>query len=196
MSYHGADWLERESREEEEKLSLLIKSLKLEPGMIVADIGAGTGVISVLMAEQVGPKGKVLAVDIQQEMLDLLEEKTKQLGIQNIKPVKGTVKSPKLPAETVDLAIFVDVYHEMAFPYEMMSALSKSMKPGGQIVLVEYRKEDPSVPIKLLHKMSQKQVKKELLQPEFSLKWKKTINVLPRQHILIFEKQAAGDKAK
>ena len=191
MSFHGAPWLERATREREENLTAMIKALDLQPGMVVADIGAGTGVISVMMADKVAPGGKVLAVDIQEEMLRLLEEKLKRLEIDNVEPVLGTIKSPELPEASVDLAIMVDVYHEFSHPYEMMLALSKGMKPGGRIAFVEYRKEDPQVPIKPLHKMTEAQVKKEIEQPEFGLKWKETIDVLPRQHIVVFEKQGS-----
>lgn len=187
---NGAKWLERQSREREEKLSLMIKSLKLKPGDVVADIGAGSGVISLLMAEQIGPKGKVLAVDVQQKMLDRLKERCKKFGVTNVEPVKSVPKSPKLKPESVDMAIFVDVYHELEFPYEMMQEVSKSLKPGGRAVFVEYRMEDRTVPIKRVHKMTQAQVKKEIGRSELSLKWKETIGALPWQHIIVFEKQA------
>jgi precorrin-6B methylase 2 len=185
----GADWLERSSREEEERLTLLVKSLQLKPGEIVADIGAGSGVISLRMSEQVLPDGKVMAVDVQDEMLNRLKANCKKFGIKNIEPVKGTQYKTGLESNSVDLAIMVDVYHEFEFPYEMMSDIAKSMKPGGRVVLVEYRKEDPTVPIKEIHKMSQVQAKKEVEQAEFGLKWTETVDVLPRQHILIFTKQ-------
>ncbi|QDT41022.1 putative methyltransferase YcgJ [Gimesia alba] len=188
MGYQGAPWLERKTREQEERLSLLPKALKLQPGMAVADIGAGSGVISVILAEHVSPGGKVYAVDVQQEMLDLLAKKLKKVGVDNIHPVLGTQKSPGLKPESIDLAIMVDVYHEFEFPYEMMLEISKALKPKGRVVLVEYRKEDPAVPIKLVHKMSEAQAKKEVSRPELNLKWKETIGVLPRQHILVFEK--------
>lgn len=184
----GAEWLERAVREKEEKLTLLVKSLDLKPGMVIADIGAGSGVISVMMAEKVLPDGKVLAVDVQQEMLDRLRDNCKKLKITNVEPVKGTQKSTGLKPATVDLAIMVDVYHELEFPFEMMLDISKSLKPGGRCVFVEYRKEDPDVPIKLVHKMSEAQVKKEISPVEFGLKWSKTIGVLPWQHIIVFEK--------
>ena len=189
MGHQGADWLERPEREEEERLTLLVRLLKLKPGQSVADIGSGTGVITKLMAEQLGPEGTVYAVDIQQEMLDLLLKKMKKFDLHNIKPILGKEDSPELPENTLDLAIMVDVYHEFNFPYEMILSLSKSMKPGGRIVFVEYRKEDPDVPIKLVHKMSEAQVKKEMAAPEFGLKFKETIAELPRQHMVIFEKQ-------
>jgi len=190
MGFLGMPWLERPERDKEEHTAKLIESLELKPGMTVADIGAGSGVISVRMAKEVGDKGQILAVDVQQEMLDALKIKCKRLGVTNIKPVLGKAKSPQLPAGKVDLAIMVDVYHEFNFPYEMMKEISKAMKPGGRVVFVEYRMEDPQVPIKLVHKMSESQVKKEISLPELKLKWTKTIDVLPRQHIIIFEKQA------
>ncbi len=184
----GAQWLERRIREQEENLSLLIKSLKLKPMMIVADIGAGSGVVTVLMAEHLLPGGQVIAVDIQQEMLKLLRKKLDQLRITNVKLVKGTIKSPRLKPKSIDLVIMVDVYHEFIFPFEMMLEVSKALKPSGRVAIVEYRKEDPTVPIKLVHKMTEAQVKKEIGQSVFGLKWIETIDVLPRQHIIVFQK--------
>ena len=197
MGFLGAPWLERTEREKEEGLSLMVKSLKLKPGMVVADIGAGSGVISMLIAEQIGDTGKVLAVDIQDKMLARLKDRCKKAGVTNVLPVKGTVKSPNLKPGTVDLIIMVDVYHEFNFPYEMTLELSKSLKEGGRIVWVEYRLEDRTVPIKLVHKMSQKQVKKEAGHPEFNLKFKETVGVLPWQHMVFFErtKQALDKRA-
>lgn len=194
MGFGGVPWLERPSREREEKLTLMVKSLKLKPGDVVADIGAGSGVISILMAEQVGPTGTIRAVDIEQKMLDRLTERCKRLGVNNVVPVKGTRKSPKLKPQSIDLALFVDVYHEFDFPHEMIREISKSLKPGGRAVFVEYRKEDKTVRIKLVHKMTVVQVKKEIGQPEFGLKWKETIGVLPWQHIIIFERLPAKQR--
>jgi putative membrane-bound dehydrogenase-like protein len=191
----GAQWLDRPDREKEEASTKMIEELKLQPGNVVADIGAGTGRLTLMMAEKVGDDGKVLAVDVQQEMLDIISVKLKQRNIKNVELVKGTQKSPKLKAESLDLALFVDVYHEFTFPYEMMLEISKAMKVGGRIVLVEFRKEDESVPIKLVHKMTEAQAKKELGVPELHLKWTETIGSLPWQHILVFEKQAEDDEA-
>ena len=148
------------------------------------------------MARDDGNKGKVLAVDVQQEMLDLLEKKLTELKVTNVEGILGTEKSPRLKPESVDLAIMVDVYHEFAYPHEMMVEITKSMKPGGRVVFVEYRKEDPNVPIKLVHKMTEAQVKREIGQPAFGLKWKETIGILPRQHIIIFERVANKDAPK
>ena len=191
----GAAWLERSSREEEERLTLLTRSLNLKPGEIVADIGAGSGVISLRMAELLLPEGKVLAVDVQDEMLDRLKTNCEKFGVTNVEPVKSTQKSTGLNPASIDMAIMVDVYHEFEFPYEMMTDIAQAVKPGGRVVLVEYRKEDPTVPIKEVHKMSQVQAKKEVEQPEFGLMWTETIHVLPRQHILVFTKQIAAESA-
>ncbi len=190
MSFHGAPWLERPEREEEERLSTLVDLLQIKPGQSVCDLGAGSGVITLMMAQRVGETGKVYAVDIQQEMLDLLADKTNRLGLKQVELVLGTEKNPKLEAASLDLLIMVDVYHEFEFPYEMMLEIAKAMKPGGRVVFVEYRKEDPQVPIKLVHKMSEAQVKKEMTPPEFGMKWKETIGKLPRQHVIVFERRA------
>jgi putative membrane-bound dehydrogenase-like protein len=189
MGYAGAEWLERPEREKEEASSKMIAELKLQPGQVVADIGAGTGRLTLMMADQIGANGRVLAVDVQQEMLDLISVKLRQRNIKNVELVRGTEKSPKLKKESLDLALFVDVYHEFAFPYEMMLEISKAMKVGGRVVLVEFRMEDETVPIKLVHKMTEAQAKKELSVPDLHLKWIETIGTLPWQHILVFERQ-------
>jgi SAM-dependent methyltransferase len=190
MGHQAIDWLERPQREEEERLTLLMDALKLKPGMQVADIGAGSGVISVMIANRIGD-GKVFAVDIQKEMLDALEVKCRMQMVKNVEPVLGTTQSPRLAAGSIDLAVMVDVYHEFDFPYEMLKEIVASLKPGGRIAFVEYRKEDPNVPIKLVHKMTEEQIRKEAGLPEFGLTWTETVGTLPRQHVVIFTRAAA-----
>ena len=188
MGHQGISWLERPEREQEEGLTQLVKALDLKPGQAVADIGAGSGVISLMLSEKVGPQGTVLAVDIQQEMLDALAVNCKKRGVTNILPVLGTTSAPNLKPGTVDLVIMVDVYHEFDMPFEMLSGIAKSLKPGGRVAFVEYRKEDPAVPIKEVHKMTEAQVKKEAGAKELGLVWLKTYGKLPRQHVVLFEK--------
>ena len=187
MGHLEAGWLERPEREREEQPAKLVKALELKPGMVVADVGVGTGYFAFRMAPHVGEKGKILGVDIQKEMLALLAKKAKKLGITNVEGVLGEEKDPKLPDDGVDLVLMVDVYHEFSYPYEMMVAIKKALKPGGRVVLVEYRKEDPKVPIKLVHKMTEAQCKKEMAAA--GLEWVKTVGTLPRQHIAIFRKK-------
>jgi precorrin-6B methylase 2 len=191
MGFAAAAWLEREEREDEERLSLLIEALELQQGWVVADVGAGSGRISLMIAEKVGKEGKVLAVDVQQKMLDLITKRVRELEIDNVDTILGTAQSPKLPPESVDLIVMVDVYHEFEFPYEMLAELSRALKPGGRIAFVEYRLEDENVPIKLVHKMSREQVQKEASPPEFGLAHLRTDGRLPRQHVIIFEKKPA-----
>jgi ubiquinone/menaquinone biosynthesis C-methylase UbiE len=186
MGHLAAGWLERPEREREEAPSRLIDALKLKPGDVVADIGAGSGYFSFRIAEKVGPKGKVQAVEIQQEMLDIIKRKMKQKNVQNIDLVLGTESDPKLPPESADLILMVDVYHEFSHPYEMMVNMLKGLKVGGRIVFVEYRLEDPQVPIKLVHKMTKKQVQKEM-EPH-AVKLAQMIDTLPWQHVIVFEK--------
>lgn len=190
MGHQAAGWLERPTRQQEERTDLLLQALDLKPGMVVADIGAGSGYFSWRMAQKVGPTGKVYAEDIQQEMLDLLAAQMKKHDVAAIvEPLLGTVQDPKLPPDSTDLILLVDVYHELDFPFEMTRSMIKGLKPGGQLVLVEYRGEDPAVPIKKLHKMTAAQVKKEMaLHP---LTFDRVIDVLPQQHILIFRKTVA-----
>lgn len=186
MSHLGASWLERPTRVQEEQPTRLLKALQIKPGDVVADIGAGSGYYTFRMARLVGPRGKVLAVDIQQEMLDLIRRRMKKTGFKNVEPVLGTESDPKLPEGKVDLILMVDVYHEFSQPYEMTEAMVKALKPGGRLVFVEFRLEDPLVPIKPVHKMTEKQVLKEM-KPH-TLRHAKTLEILPWQHVIIFEK--------
>lgn len=186
MGHQGADWLERPAREKEEEPDLMVQLLNLQPGDSVADIGSGTGYISWRLAKQVGKSGKVYGVDIQPEMVDLLAAKMKERGIENVAPVLGTINDPKLQPNSIDLALMVDVYHEFSEPYEMMQAIAKALKPGGRVAFVEFRAEDPNVPIKAVHKMTEAQVKKEI--EAIGLKWDQTIEKLPWQHLITFRK--------
>jgi ubiquinone/menaquinone biosynthesis C-methylase UbiE len=191
MGHQAADWLERPEREEEERPDLLLEALKLKPGDAVADIGAGSGYYTRRLARLVGEKGVVYAVDIQAEMLDLLTNKMAELKIGNVKPILGAVTDPKLPRASMDLVLMVDVYHEFDFPYEMARAICQALKPGGRVVFVEFRQEDPKVPIKPLHKMTEAQVRKEMaVQP---VQWVETNEVLPRQHIIVFKKAGKSE---
>jgi len=186
MGHQAADWLERPERLAEERTDLLLQALQLRPGDIVADIGAGTGYLSWRMAELVGNQGRVYANDIQPEMLDLLARNMAEHHTTNFQAVLGTITDTQLPTNAIDVVIMVDVYHEFDHPYEMMQSIVRALKPDGRIVWVEYRAEDPRVPIKPLHKMSVTQVRKEAaLAP---LQWVQTIETLPRQHIIIFRK--------
>jgi len=186
MGHQGIGWLDRPERVKEERTDKLLKALPLRPGMVVADIGAGSGYFTFPMAGMVGPRGKVLAVDIQKEMLAVIRQRMKARKISNVEPVLGTVTDPKLPAGKVDLILMVDVYHEFSHPYEMTEAMVRALKPGGLLVFVEYRLEDPTVPIKLVHKMTQAQVKKEMAP--HPLRHVKTLDFLPWQHVILFEK--------
>lgn len=186
MGHQAADWLERPERNEEEHTEKLVEQLKAKAGDVVADIGAGTGYFSRRIAKRILPNGTVLAVDIQPEMLQLLTNQMAEAGLTNVKPVLGTITDPRLPPNSVDLAFMVDVYHEFDHPFEMTQAITRSLKPGGCVVFVEFRGEDPAVPIKPLHKMTEAQVKKEM--SALPLEWVETISVLPRQHIIVFRK--------
>jgi precorrin-6B methylase 2 len=189
MGHLGAGWLERPEREREEQPTLLMRALKLKPGDVVADIGAGSGYFTFRIAKEVGPRGKVYAVDIQKEMLAIIRRRMNARKVTNVAPVLGTITDPKLPPNAIDLILMVDVYHEFSHPYEMTKALVASLKPGGRLVFVEYRLEDPKVPIKLVHKMTEKQVVREMAP--HPLRHVGTSGILPRQHIIIFEKKAA-----
>lgn len=186
MGWQGANWLERSERQQEERGDLLLRELGLKPGMVVADIGAGTGYYARRMAPLVGSSGIVYGVDVQPEMLRLMVDGATAAGLGNIKPVLATVTDLKLPEASIDLAIMVDVYHELAFPFEVMQSLLRALKPGGKVVFVEYRLEDPRVPIKPRHKMSEAQVRKEAAA--HALTYERTATTLPWQHVVIFRK--------
>jgi ubiquinone/menaquinone biosynthesis C-methylase UbiE len=187
MGWQGAAWLERGEREREERTDLLLAALALRPGMVVADIGAGTGSLSRRMAPAVTPGGKIWAVDVQPEMISLLQASARNSGLTQIEARLSSVDDVKLPAASVDLAIMVDVYHELAYPYEVMASVLKALKPGGRVVFVEYKAEDPRVPIKPLHKMSEAQIKREAAV--FPLEWERTVSTLPWQHVVVFRKR-------
>ena len=186
MGWQAAAWLEREEREQEERGDLLLRELGLKAGMTVADVGAGTGYYARRMSPLVGSTGQVLAVDVQPEMIEMLTALAKKANLTNIKPVLGAVDDVKLAASSVDVAIMVDVYHELEFPWEVMQSLVRAIKPGGRIVFVEYRAEDAKVPIKALHKMTEAQVRKEAAAHD--LIYERTASTLPWQHVVIFRK--------
>lgn len=188
MGWQGAAWLEREEREREERGDLLLRELALKPGMDVADVGAGTGYYTRRMAPLVAPGGTVYAVDVQPEMLKMLEDGARRAGLRNVKAVRGGEKQANLAPASIDLAILVDVYHELEHPHEATQSIVQALRPGGRLVLVEYRAEDPRVPIKELHKMSEAQVRKEIAQHP-QLAWERTANTLPWQHVVIFRKK-------
>ncbi len=185
MGYQGAAWLERDTRESEERTDILLRALNLKKGMMVADIGAGTGYLSRRMADGVGLQGTIYAVDVQSEMIAKL--KTLSKNYPNIKPVLSTPSDIKLAANSLDMAVMVDVYHELEFPYEVAQSIWAALKPNGKLVLVEYRAEDDKVPIKSIHKMTQAQVIKELSVLPFKLH--NMVTSLPWQHIIVFTKQ-------
>lgn len=185
MTYHGAGWLTRDSREQEEHCRTLLEALDVKPGDTVCDMGCGNGFYSLEMAPLVGEKGRVLAVDVQPEMLHLLKLRAKKVGVTNIEPVQGTLADPKLPEGEVDLLLLVDVYHEFSHPEQMLASMRQALKPHGRLALVEFRLEDPSVPIKLEHKMSKEQIMKEL--PPNGFKLVEEFDKLPWQHLMFFE---------
>ena len=184
MGYQGAPWLERSEREEEEAPDVALNVLKIPKGASVADIGAGSGYVTVRLAARVGPTGRVFANDVQPQMLNMLARRLSNSHITNVTLIEGTLDDPKLPPASVDMAMMVDVYHELSQPQTMLRHLRESLKPGGRLVLLEYRKEDPTVPIKPEHKMSVAEARMEVEAEGFTLS--KVDEALPRQHILIF----------
>jgi len=193
MGSSGADWLERPERETEENVEGALNAIGLKPGMTVAEVGAGTGYVTLRMAKRVGPTGKVYANDLQPEMLDLLRSNAAKAGVTNVETVLGFATDPKLPTAQIDLIILVDVYHEFSQPQKMLQGIRAALKPDGRLVQLEYRKEDPAVPILPDHKMSVAQAKTEVEAEGFKLD--SVIETLPRQHILIFTKAAARGAA-
>ena len=185
MGHLGAGWLERSSRQREERTDLLIANLPLTSDSVVADIGAGTGYFSFPVAARV-PEGRVLAVDIQQEMLDIIRQRKLAAEVDNIETIRGSVTDPGLPVGSVDVAFIVDAYHEFSHPYEMGQGIARALKPGGKLVLIEYRGEDATVPIRRLHKMTQRQARKEM--DALGLEWIETSTFLPQQHFMVFKK--------
>ena len=185
MGHLGAGWLERPTREAEERTDLVLDNLPLEADDLVADMGAGTGYFSLPIAGRV-PKGRVLAVDIQQEMLDIVSRRAKSAGIGNVEPLLATETDARLPPGAVDLVLLVDAYHEFSHPREVMTGIVRGLKKGGRVVLIEYRGEDPAVPILALHKMTQAQARKEM--EVVGLEWVETKDVLPQQHFMVFRK--------
>ena len=187
MGPSGIDWLNRPEREKEEPPALVLDSLDLRHGEVVADLGAGSGYFTFRIAPKVGLSGKVLAVEIQEPMLNALRARAAATKATNVEVIKGSEVDPHLPAEGVDLVLLVDVYHELAYPFEVMSKVREALKPGGRVVFVEYRKEDPKVQIKEVHKMSVKQLEREMSLVGFVRV--RTVETLPQQHIVIFEKR-------
>jgi len=192
MHYTGAEWLIRDRREREERCSLMLANLGVRPGMTVCDMGCGNGFHSLPIAKIVGADGMVVGVDVQTEMLGFLRERMEDQGIENVIPILGSYHNPRLPTNAIDMVLMVDVYHEFSHPEQMLASIRKSLKPNGVVVLVEYREEDPEVPIKPAHKMSKAQVNKELNANGFKLV--KEFDKLPWQHMMFFGKDEPAVK--
>ncbi len=188
MGVSGAEWLERSQRDIEEMPDTALKAIGIDKGMTVADVGAGVGYFSIKIANRVGPSGKVYANDVQPEMLAMLKQRAAQAKVTNIIPVLGTESDPKLPPKSMDLILLVDVYHEFSQPQVMLQKLRQALKDDGRLVLLEFRKEDPRIPIRTEHKMSVEEVKAEVTPEGFRLD--KVLKDLPRQHILVFRKNS------
>ncbi len=186
MGHLAAEWLERPTRTHEEMPDEVVENMNLRPTDVVADIGAGSGYFTFRIAAKV-PQGKVLAVDIQPEMLAMVEARRLNENVSNVEGVLGDLQTTNLPPDSVDVAFLVDAYHEFSHPYEMMQSIYTALKPGGRLILVEYRGEDRSVPIRPLHKMTQAQVKREMAV--FDLQFEETLDFLPWQHMMIFSKR-------
>ncbi len=194
MHFLGAPWLTRESREREEDCKTMLAALHVKPGDVVCDLGCGNGFYSLKLAKLVGEKGRVIAVDIQPQMLKLLKDRAADAKVTNIEPVLGTVVDPKLPEGKLDLVLLVDVYHEFSHPEQMLATIRKSLKPTGRVALAEFRAEDPAVPIKPLHKMSKAQIMKEF--PPNGFKLVEDFEKLPWQHLIFFQSASAAQNAE
>jgi ubiquinone/menaquinone biosynthesis C-methylase UbiE len=195
MSWQGAEWLFRETRVDEEQPAAMLDALKIPPGSTVADVGAGAGYHTIPLARRVGPEGTVLATDVQPEMIQMLKQRAQAEGVSNIKPLLCSQRDTKLPDGKVDLVLMVDVYHECSDPEATLLSLHRALRPGGRLVLVEFRGEDPEVPIKPEHKMTVKQVRREVEPQGFT--FKTSLEFLPWQHVIIFEKPTgSGPKEK
>jgi SAM-dependent methyltransferase len=190
MSHLGADWLDRPERSREEDPELAVRLLDLHAGQVVADLGAGSGYMTVKLARQVGPRGRVYAVDVQPEMIALLERRVRADGLTNVIPVLGTPDDPRLPDGVVDLVLMADVYHELAEPQRVLARLLRALAPGGRVVLLEYRKEDPTIPIREEHKMTVDEARRELEASGYRLA--RVNEELPRQHLLVFTPLVGG----
>lgn len=186
MGPGGAEWLVRPERQEEERPDQALDALRIEKGLTVADIGAGVGYFTWRLSERVGANGVVYGEDIQQSMLDQLRRNMKDRHIANVRPVLGAIDDPRLPKDSLDLVLLVDVYHEFSEPVKMVDHIREALKPGGRLVLLEYRAEDPNVPIRPEHKMTLKQVRAEI-EPQ-ALKFDQSIEILPQQHIIVFKR--------
>ena len=186
MGPGGVPWLERPERETEERPQLLIDALAIEPGQTIADLGAGSGYYSFRIAPLVGERGRVLALDVEPRMLRIVSERARRAGITNVTTVLSTPSDPNLEPNSVDLLFMVDVYHELEFPFEVLTKVREALKPGGRVALIEYRAEDPAVMIKPVHKMSERQIIRELTAAGF--RHQKTVRTLPLQHLVLFQK--------
>ena len=192
MHYTGAPWLLRESREREERCSLMLTNLGVKPGMTVCDLGCGNGFYTLQLARMVGPTGQVLAVDVQPQMLELLRRRADREGLKNIRRIRALPHDPRLPEGEVDLLLLVDVYHELSHPELVLQAIRRSLAPQGRVALLEYRAEDPAVPIKPLHKMSKRQILREFLPNGFRLA--SEFDRLPWQHMMFFERDDPSER--
>jgi 2-polyprenyl-3-methyl-5-hydroxy-6-metoxy-1,4-benzoquinol methylase len=192
MHYTGAEWLTRDNREQEERCSLMLANLGVKRGMTICDMGCGNGFYALQLAKMTGEAGSVYGVDIQPEMLTFLRQRAEQQGVSNIKPVLGTFTDPKLPKGKIDLILLVDVYHEFSHPEQMLTAMRESLSPDGVCALVEFRAEDPTVPIKPEHKMTKAQIMKEW--PANGFKLVKEFDGLPWQHLMFFARDEKADK--